>query len=257
MKKPIVGVFGISGCAGCLLTILYEDAFKQMSNLLDLRSFPLVKEDRYKGDFDYVFIEGTVCSDEDIIKLNELRNRAKKIVALGACSTLGGVPSIKNFMDQDKTMRLIYPKTNKLKSSLPQPIDMHIKVDYYLPQCPPSKKEILDFVQCILTGREFKPYTNPVCLECRNLGNKCLLEEGKLCLGPITNGGCNALCPSNNTTCYGCRGPCKDANLKAFLEMIEQKGYTEKQLHDKMKTFAGLQFQQLEGEDKISTWLEG
>lgn len=256
MKKPVVGVFGVSGCAGCMLTMIYEDAFKQLAEEIDLKSFPLIKEDKYKGNFDYVFIEGTVCSDEDIIKLNELRKRAKKIIALGSCSALGGVPSIKNFLNQEKVMRLIYPKLNQLKSSLPQPIGMHIKVDYSLPQCPPDKKELLEFIQCILTGREFKPYTNPVCLECRNRGNKCLLEEGKLCLGPITNGGCGALCPSNNTTCYGCRGPCKDANLKAFIELLKEKGFTQKELHDKMKTFAGLQFEELEREKKISTWLE-
>ncbi len=256
MKKPVVGVFGVSGCAGCMLTMLYEDAFKQLSNFLDLRSFPLIKEDKYTGDFDYVFIEGTVCSDEDIMKLNEIRKRTKKVVAIGSCAALGGVPSAKNFLDQEKVMKLVYPKTNQLKSTLPQPISMHIKVDYSLPQCPPDKKEILEFIQCILTGREFKPYENPVCFECRKKGNKCLLDEGKLCLGPITNGGCNALCPSNKTTCYGCRGPLKEANLKAFINLLKEKGFTKKELHDKMRTFAGLGFGELEEENKTSRWLE-
>src|SRR3989344_2603526 len=166
-QKLKIGIYGISGCAGCLLTILYEPVFKEMIKLLDIKAFPLIKEDSYKGDFDYIFIEGTVCFDEDIVKLNELRKRAKYIVALGSCSCLGGVPSIKNFLDSEKTMKLVYPVYNHLKPEPPTPIDNHIKVDYYIPQCPPDKDEIIEFIKCIAINREFKPYKEPVCFECR------------------------------------------------------------------------------------------
>ncbi|MFH1521859.1 MAG: hypothetical protein ABIF18_02780, partial [archaeon] len=237
------------------LTVLFEDCFKRLVNLMEIKAFPFIKEDSYKGRFDYVFIEGTVCFDEDIIAINKLRKRADKVVALGSCSCFGCVPSMKNFRDKEKIMKFVYPKHNHLKAEDPTPIDAHIKVDYYLPQCPPDKKEILQFVECVITGREFKPYVNPVCFECRKKGNVCLLEKGEICLGPLTNGGCNALCPSNNTTCYGCRGPCKDANYKAFLDMLKKKGYTHKDMKDKLETFAGLQFKEEDKED-VSKWLE-
>jgi sulfhydrogenase subunit delta len=253
-KKPIVGVFGVSGCAGCLLTFIYESTFTELAEKLDIKSFPLIKEDKYKGDFDYVFIEGTVCFDEDILMVNELRKRAKKIVALGSCACFGGVPSIKNFLNQDKAMRFVYPKYNHLKATNPTPINMHIKVDYYLPQCPPSKDEINEFIKCILSNRDFKAYESPVCFECRKKGNPCILEKNEICLGPITNGGCNALCPSNSVECYGCRGPCHDANIKAFIDMLKEKGFTQKEIQDKMETFAGLQYK--EEEEKVSQWLE-
>ncbi len=254
-KNLKIGIYGISGCAGCLLTMIYEPLFKEISKLVNIKSFPLIKEDTYKGKFDYVFIEGTVCFDEDIIVLNNLRKRAKNIVALGACACVGGVPSAKNFLSNEKTMRIVYPAYNHLKASNPEPIDRHIKVDYYLPQCPPSKSEILEFIKCIVTGKKFRPYTSPVCFECRKKGNPCLLNQGKLCLGPITNGGCGALCPSNGVICYGCRGPCKDANLKAFINLLIEKGYSKKEFHEKVRTFAGLQFYKQE-KQKVSKWLE-
>ena len=59
-------------------------------------------------------------------------------------------------------MRYVYPTYNHLKAENPTPIYKHIKVDYYLPQCTPSKEEILEFVKCIVTEKEFKPYTDPV-----------------------------------------------------------------------------------------------
>jgi len=254
MKKPTIGIYGISGCAGCLLSILFEDCFKEIIDLVNIKAFPLIKENDYEGEFDYVLIEGTVCFDEDLEVLKSLRKRAKKIVALGSCACTGGVPSIKNFLDSEKTMKLVYPVYNHLNSKDPTPIDRHITVDYYLPQCPPNKKEIVEFIKCIVDGREFKPYREPVCVECRKKNNVCLLTKGEICLGPITNGGCEAICPSNGVACYGCRGPCADANIKAFLDMLKEMGHTKKEMHDKMNTFAGLQFKEKEG-DK-SSWLD-
>jgi coenzyme F420-reducing hydrogenase gamma subunit len=253
-QKPTIGVFGVSGCAGCLLTFLFEKSFQELSKHFVIKSFPLIKEDNYKGKFDYVFIEGTVCFDEDIAALRKLRKRAKYIVAFGACACFGGVPSMKNFLDQEKVMRLVYPKHNHLKAEPPTPIDKHITVDYYLPQCPPSKEELVLFLLHLAQGIPFRPYRDPVCFECRRKGNVCLLEEGKLCLGPITNGGCAALCPTKNVTCYGCRGPCSDANFAAFIKLLQEKGYTQRHLQDKLETFAGLKFK--EEEEKVSTWLE-
>jgi len=253
-KKPKVGFYGISGCSGCLLTVLYEDCFKELLNLVDIKSFPFIKEDKYKGKFDYCFIEGTVCFDEDILKINELRKRSKKIISLGSCACFGCIPSIKNFHDKKKTMNFVYPKYNHLKSVDPTPIHNHIKVDYIIPQCPPSKTEILEFIKCILTSREYSLTKNPVCFECRKKGNPCLLDEGKICLGPITSGGCGALCPSNNTVCYGCRGPSPDANYEAFFKMLKNMGHTNKEIKDKLETFAGLAFK--EETKGVSKWLE-
>lgn len=255
-NKLKIGIYGISGCAGCLLSFVFEKEFTKILELIDLKAFPLIKEDYYKGEFDYCFIEGTVVFDKDIIKINELRKRSRYIIALGACAHLGGVPTMKNFLDSHATMKLVYPSYNHLKPTIPTPISDHIKVDFYLPQCPPNKEEIIEFVKTIVNGRKFKNYDNPVCLECRKKANPCILEQGKICLGPITNGGCGALCPTNNTECYGCRGPNKDANIKAFLEMLNSRGYTSKEVHDKMKTFAGMQFRDLEEEEDNSTWLE-
>ena len=254
MKKLKIGVFGISGCAGCLLSFIYEKYFKEITRLVELKAFPLIKENNYKGDFDYIFIEGTVCFDEDILTLNELRKRAKYIVALGSCACFGGVPSIKNFLDEEKTMRFVYPVYNYLKVEKPTPINQHIKVDYYIPQCPPNKEEILEFIKGIAIGKEFKSYKDSVCFECRKRGNFCILEKKEICLGPITNGGCDALCPTNKTSCYGCRGVCRDANFSVFLDMLKEMGYVQKTVEEKMQTFAGLKFK--EAEEKVSKWLE-
>ncbi len=252
--KPKVGFYGISGCSGCLLTVLYEDCFLELLNLVDIKSFPFIKENNYEGKLDYCFIEGTVCFDEDVLTINKLRERSNKIIALGSCACFGCVPSMGNFRNKEKIMSFVYPKHNHLKETPPTPINRHIKVDYHIPQCPPDKKEILEFIKCILTSREFNVTKNPVCFECRKKGNHCLLEDNKICLGPVTSGGCNALCPTNKTVCYGCRGPNPDANYEAFFKMLKKSKHTNKEIKDKLETFAGLAFKEQEGDS--SKWLE-
>lgn len=243
-KKPRIGFFGISGCGGCLLTVLYENNFKSITKLLDIKSFPFIKEDTYKGKLDYAFIEGTVCFNDDIKVLKELRKRSKKIVALGSCACFGCVPSMKNFHDKEKIMKFVYPRHNRLKSIDPTPISDHIKVDFSIPQCPPNKDEILKFIKCITAKKEFKTYTKPVCFECRKAGISCLLKQGRMCLGPITTGGCGALCPANDTMCYGCRGPTQAKDFESFFKMIKNMGYSALDIKDKIETFAGLKFKE-------------
>lgn len=253
-KRLVTGIFGISGCAGCLLTFFYEDVFMELTKFLDIRAYPLVKENKYKGKFDVIFLEGTITFKEDITVVKNLRARTKILVALGTCSALGGVPSIKNFLEKEQVMHFVYPRINHLRSVDPTPVSAYVAVDYFLPECPPNKKEIVNLVKALAIGNKFEYYEDPVCKECRSKENLCLLEKNKPCLGPITRGGCSAICPSNGVECYGCRGPTSDANIKSEIEMLKEKGYDLKSISKRMITFAGLQFK--EKVKEISSWLE-
>jgi len=134
----------------------------------------------------------------------------------------------------------ITPKTSvKVKEgtlTLPQfydtvkSLDQVVDVDYFLPGCPPPTNLILDAVTAIITnklppkGSVIAPMKS-VCDECRfektekrikeikrvyevdKIEEKCLLEQGIICLGPATRGGCDARCLDANMPCTGCGGP--------------------------------------------------
>lgn len=110
-------------------------------------------------------------------------------------------------------------------------VDQVVEVDYYLPGCPPPTKLILNAVTAILEGKlpEKGSVLAPlksVCDECPRERSekmikgvkrvyettdidpeKCLLEQGIICMGPATRGGCDALCLDANMPCTGCGGP--------------------------------------------------
>jgi len=247
MTKLKVGVYGITGCAGCQLSIIFnEKEILDLIDLVELRAFPFIKEVNPDEEFDCCIVEGLVADKGDLETVKKLREKSKFIVSLGACACTGCVPAYRNFTLKENYDHLLYKKMEQLEDVQPTPIDMHIRVDYYIPGCPPDKREILNFIKGIAIGRIPHPTNNPVCHECRQNGNQCLLDIGKPCLGPITAGGCNAVCINGGFECWGCRGPTKDMNLDLMVKILRSKGFDDDFIKKRMTTFAGLKLPMLE-----------
>jgi sulfhydrogenase subunit delta len=255
-KKPKIGFYGITGCAGCLLEVVFqEDNVLKLFDYLDISAFPLIKEKNIEDSFDVIFVEGTVVDNEDLEKIKKLREKTKILIALGSCAANGGVPSMKNFKDKDSVEKFVYKellfhKSAHLQNVNPSPLDAHVKVDFYIPQCPPNKKEVLTFILDFILGKTPRLPDKAVCYECTMQNNKCLLLDGKECLGPITAAGCEALCPSNGITCYGCRGPLGDANIEQYISIAKDQGCDEQETRLRFETFAGLKFKEIEDKNK-------
>tara|TARA_Y100000310_G_scaffold313012_1_gene360886 strand:+ start:3805 stop:4596 length:792 start_codon:yes stop_codon:yes gene_type:complete len=241
MTKPKVGFYGITGCAGCLLSAIFnEDDILPLTKIVDIVAFPFIKEKKDESGFDIVFMEGLVASKEDLRVLKEIREKTKVLVSLGACACTGGVPAFRNFIQHDDYQRLVFHKRMKLEDLEPSPIDKHVKVEYYLPGCPPDKNEILTFIKDLALGKKPKRYDKPVCFECRLNKNKCFLDKGELCLGPVTVGNCNSVCVNGGLVCWGCRGPTPDANFETLISLLHEKGIDIVNIRDRMKAFVGL-----------------
>jgi len=246
-KKLKVGFYGITGCAGCLLSVIFNEyELLDIVQLVDLKAFPFIKQVNIDDEFDYLFMEGLVADRNDLEELKRLRKNCRFLVALGACSCTGCVPAYRNYTLKENYEHLLYRKQAGVEDLKPTPIDEHVKVDYYIPGCPPDKKEIVAFIKSVAMGKQPRPYESPVCVECRMNGNQCLLDLGKPCLGPITAGGCNSVCTNGGFECWGCRGPTKDMNLGLMVKILKEKGFDDKFIQDRMRTFVGLKLPMLE-----------
>ena len=247
-KKLKVGIFGITGCMGCQLNILYQKDLMGILDAVNLAAFPVGKEKNLEdSDFDIIFLEGVVVSQKDLEELKKLRLMTKKLIAIGACATDGCVPAIKNFIN-NKNVELSVYHENELKemqSLNPMPIDEFVKVDGYIRGCPMDKVEFLQFMKATLLEKDFKVYEKPICYECNLMETGCLLEKGIECLGPVTFGNCSVMCPHEQYGCVGCRGPYPDANFEAYFKVLQSKGVSKEIIFKHLNRFAGIKFQRL------------
>ena len=246
-NKLKVAFFGITGCAGCQLSFLFTDEdIIPLLETVDVVNFPFIKEKAKTEEYDITFMEGLVADETDKETLLKVRKQSKILIALGACAHTGCVPAYRRFTKLEDFEHLLFKKKKEIQDLNPGPISEHVQVDFTIPGCPPDKNEIKHVIKSFAMGKDPRTYEDPVCIECRKNQNYCLLDLGKPCLGPITQGGCNAVCTNGGFECWGCRGPTKDANIEVMVKLLLQKGYSREFIIERMRIFVGLKHEALD-----------
>jgi len=193
-------------------------------------------------------INGTIRTEENVEMVRLLREKSELVVAFGACAHLGGVPGLANLAPRDEILRRVtgngfYPAPppggtaeDAPPELLPEarPLSAEVDVDCVAPGCPPPPAVIGLLFDALLSGD--RPPAGHVfarekalCEECprtredRKLAKvvrphelvpdpkQCLLDQGMICMGPVTRGGCGAACPKGAMPCTGCLGPTPNA----------------------------------------------
>ncbi len=245
MSKPKIAIFDFACCEGCQLQIVnLEEELLQLlggADVVEWREAMSEKSDEY----DIAIIEGSITRLEDEERLKLIRSRAKVLIALGACATIGGVNKLKNnFDDLDEVKKCVYGKDSKrphLATQATKSVDEVVDVDYCIHGCPIDRKEFTYIVRSLLLGKTPEIPDYPVCVECKANGNPCLWQYGQVCLGPIIRAGCGARCPSNGFRCFGCRGYISNPNVDAAKDVIDKFGLTVDHLKTKMVLFGSRQ----------------
>ncbi|HHE37974.1 MAG TPA: hypothetical protein ENL20_05310 [Candidatus Cloacimonetes bacterium] len=243
-KKPTLGIFGFTGCAGCQLALLdCEDQLLDLFAAAEIKVFyEAMSNNEDHASVDIALVEGSINTDKQIKELKEIREKSKLLVAFGSCAHHGCVQAMALGDGQwEKRFKGVYGDT-KFTVAIPreaQPIHKFVKVDTFITGCPPSTTQMLRALTQLLHGN-LPTYTNsPVCLECKLKENECLLLKGELCLGPLTMGGCTAPCPSHNTPCIGCWGIIEEANHTSELKLLKEKGFKTEDIIRRFRMFGG------------------
>ena len=205
--KPKVAFFDFTDCEGCQLQFTnMGETFLELTELIDIVNFrEIMSEDGQ--DYDIAFVEGSISTDNEVKRIKKIREKAKILVAFGACASIAGVNGIKNRTPLELAKERVYgDKAETINTIKAMPLHEVVKVDYFINNCPPYIPEIITVLKCILMD---KPYVVPnyaVCIECKANENVCRYEKDEECLGPVTRAGCNSWCINNGNRCYGCRG---------------------------------------------------
>lgn len=222
-QKPKIAIVSLTSCEGCQFALLdLGEKFLNLTEQVEMVDFRLIEDEEDAGvDLDLVFVEGNPVTRENEELLRKVRARSKLLVALGNCAAMGGIPEIKNYHERTNTIKHVYKYIHGISNPEIKELDNFVKVDFAFPGCPINGEEFLKYLPELLAGKIPTIPDQPVCVECKRKGNRCLLLDKQPCFGPMILGGCDAVCPTARMTCQGCRGLRPLGNVKAMRATLK------------------------------------
>ena len=149
MKKLKIGIFAFTSDEGCIMQILesLNYNFEKFIDFIDIKHFRLILPNKKLTKMDVAYIEGAISTEKDLKKIKEIREKSKKIVAIGSCAINGSPANQRNFFNNDVKERIkpFLEKFNHFENV--EPIEKYIKVDEKIHGCPIPEKGFIDSLE--------------------------------------------------------------------------------------------------------------
>jgi NAD-reducing hydrogenase small subunit len=165
VSKPRVATVWLDGCSGCHMSLIdMDERILDIFERADLVYGPLVDFKDFPEDVDVCLVEGAVSSEEDLHKIRLVRERTKTLVSFGDCAVTSNVPGMRNPIGVAPLMDRAYRENVTLNPQMPtsvvppllpmsKPVHRVVKVDVFLPGCPPDADLIYTMLDDLLAGR--------------------------------------------------------------------------------------------------------
>lgn len=170
MSKPIVATTSLAGCFGCHMSILdIDERILTLIELVEFNKSPIDDIKTFTKQCDIGIIEGGCCNHENIEVLKDFRKNCKILISLGECAIMGGLPAMRNGISVKECLDEAYlhgptvegnnpegiiPNDDELPMILDKVYPCHeiVKIDYFLPGCPPRADLIWDALVALIKG---------------------------------------------------------------------------------------------------------
>ncbi len=164
--KPKLATMWLSGCAGCHMSLLdIDEVLLDLAKKIQLVYGPLVDIKSFPEGVDVTLIEGAVANKEQVEVLKQARARSRILIAMGDCAVTGNVPALRNaFEDSDQAvLQREFVENSDIQPKIPKdvpkllkkvyPLHEVVKVDYFIPGCPPPAGNIAYVLTELLAGK--------------------------------------------------------------------------------------------------------
>ena len=164
MSKLKLATVWLDGCSGCHMSFLdMDERLIALAELVDVVYSPIVDTKVFPDEVDIALVEGAVASVDDEKKIRKIRAHSKLLVAMGDCAVAGNVPSMRNPIGPEAILNRAYIENADAQQQIPcvvvpqllrvvRPIHEFVKVDVFLPGCPPSADTFHSALTALVTG---------------------------------------------------------------------------------------------------------
>lgn len=169
MEKPKIATASLAGCFGCHMTILdIDDRILKLIELVDFNKSPVDDIKRFTDHCLVGIIEGGCCNEENVKVLKDFRRNCTVLISLGDCAIMGGLPAMRNNIPVKECLEEAYlngpsvynpgrqiPNDPELPLILNKVYPCHevVKIDAYLPGCPPPADTVWEALTALLNGQ--------------------------------------------------------------------------------------------------------
>lgn len=155
----------LDGCSGCHMSLLdMDERLLDIEDKIELVSSPLMDVKGFPENIDLAIIEGAITNEEDLHKVQAFRKNSKLVMALGDCAVTGNVPGMRNGFPVEDLFDRAYVENAQTNQQRPRdvvpalldrtrPIHEVVKVDIFVPGCPPHADIIFYAIAELLEGR--------------------------------------------------------------------------------------------------------
>lgn len=237
---PKLAVWKFASCDGCQLSLLdFEQELLDLPGHIEVAYFLEASKGGVGGPYELSLVEGSITTPDDLKRIQEVRRQSRHLVTIGACATSGGIQALRNFADTDEFVSAVYAEPGYISTLADStPISAHVPVDFELQGCPVDRHQLLEVISAFINERRPAIQSDSVCVECKRAGNTCVMvAHGTPCLGPVTQAGCGALCPSYDRGCFGCFGPMESPNAPSLSGRLGELGMEDIDIVRVYRTF--------------------
>ena len=158
----------LAGCSGCHMSFLDLDEWLfELAKYVEFVYSPIADIKEYPENVDVCLVEGAIANEENLELIHKIRDRTKLLISFGDCAVTANVPGMRNMLDGSGTvLRRSYLELGDVTPQLPYapgivpelldrvvPVHEVVKVDLYLPGCPPSADRIKAAIEPLLHGK--------------------------------------------------------------------------------------------------------
>jgi NAD-reducing hydrogenase small subunit len=166
--KARIATVSLAGCFGCHMSLLdIDERILKLAELVEFDRSPINDFKDFQSRCNVGIIEGGCCNEDNVEVLERFRKNCDFLISIGECAITGGINAMRNRIPLKECLEEAYLKSpgvynplNKIPGDAEIPLLLNrvypchevVKIDYFIPGCPPNADALWEVLTSLLSG---------------------------------------------------------------------------------------------------------